>query len=285
MRHCFSRLLVQISVSFCICLLLNCFNIPNNLQISIFDIKPDISKNFNVTHSGDSIIVMFDHEASFGILDFAYNLSLSDYNGIPIYTTIDSADTVIILDNISDNISGQKWNLSVLGYYQGNSGVSDTVDTLILIDVMPSSIHLSPSLLNVDLALDSSFYIEVYLDDIIDSILAGEVKLQYDTNTLTLDSTVYPESDSLFYFKTGNGSIQHFIQDSLSNSPTLAFAFYKGKVNGLPGSGKIIQLFFRASRPGFCKISLLSGRLKDIYNKDVPVELKSSLVQISYMEN
>ncbi len=287
------KIITTACVMFFYTLMSSCSNIPTEaeLKISPYDSKPDIESNIYFPpgmQGGDSIVVCLKHPAELGNLEFAHRLSLTDYTGTTIYTSfdIDNKTDTLVFRNLSDNIKDQQWQFSVIGRYPGNGSHADTLDYLIAIQDDEQSVQLSPSYILINPLIDSSFYLDINLDDIDDSILAGELCLCFDNQFVTCDSIVCPESDSLYYFRSGDGSIINFTQfDVSSDSITFDFAFANGNIDGLPGSGKVIRVYCIAKKPGKCTFSLLSGRLKDTKNNDVSVELTRASIIISYVEN
>ncbi len=280
--------IITTGIIFLYVLVSSCAKIPTeaDLEISQFDSKPDISSNITFLKGGDSIVVCLKHATNLGKLEFAHCLSLSDYMGTTIYTAFDSNEDTLVFRKLSDNIQDQQWRLSIIGRYPGNGLYTDTVDFLFAVQEDEQSAQLSPSYLLINPLIDSSFYIDINLDDIADSILAGELILCFDDQYISCDSIVFPESDELFYFLSGNGTIIDFTQfDVSSSSINSSFAFSNGSVDGLPGSGRIIRVYGNARKPGKCTFSLLDGRLKDTQNNNVSLELTSASIYISLLEN
>lgn len=270
-------------------LISRCANIPTDaqLEISKYDKKPDIKENISFPENmqgGDSIVVCFSPSSKHGDLEFAYRIKLTDYTATTIFSSFDKMDTLVI-SGLSDNIKKQRWQLSIIGRYPGNVTYADTVDYLFNIRADLQSVQLAPSFILINPSIDSCFYLDINLDDIADSILAGELCLCFDSYLVEYDTVVFPVSDSLYYFLSGKGDFINFTKfNSSSGSITFDFAFSNGKVDGLPGTGKIIRVYFIAKRPGVCEFSLVNGKLKDINNYDVSVELTSASTKISYME-
>ncbi len=280
-----------ISILFLYGLLSGCSKIPTeaDLEISPYDEIPDVSSHIlfpQGIQGGDSIVVCFKPSAELGNLEFAYRIALTDYAGTTIYSAFDDNRDTLVIRGLSDNIRTQKWELSIIGRYPGNAGYADTLDYYFTIEDDTQSVQLSPSYILINPLIDSSFYIDINLDDIADSILAGELSLHFDNNLVVCDTIVYPVTDSLYYFLSGDGDFISFSDfNASSDSITFNFAFANGEVDGLPGSGKVIRVYFIAKKPGTCKVSLEQGRLKDINNNTVAVELTSVSIPISYMEN
>lgn len=261
----------------------------SDLEISPFDEVPDISSHIFFPpdmQGGDSIVVVFSPKAELGNLEFAYRLRLTDYTATTIFSSFDDDLDTVVFRRLSDNIENQQWQLSIIGRYPGNAPYTDTLDCTFPIHTDTQSVQLSPSYVLVNPLIDSSFYVDLNLDDIADSIIAGELCFYYDIEFVTCDSIAYPESDPLYYFLSGEGTFINFTSFNTSkDSITFDFAFANGIVDGLPGTGKVIRIYFIAKKPGTCKLSLVRGRLKDINNEDVTVSLTTASIQISYVEN
>lgn len=278
---------------------LGCFQYPsdNELEVSIFDIPPDISKLVSILDQGDSFLIIIDYISLPYEMEFAYNIKLSDYEGFIQYsdfktynklkkndTTNSTLDTIIVR-KLSETLERQFWDISVRGRFVGNVTIEDTVHSYVFINDISQGMQLSPSVLTVAPILEQEFYIDVILDDIEDSILAGDMILNYDTTFLKLDTITFQLEDSTHYFNKGNGELITFIEnDTVNYNDTITFGFINGvEASGLNGSGKLVRLHF--SVPPVIvdtntSISLLSGKLKDINNGDVSVSLSDANINI-----
>ncbi len=261
----------------------------SELEISPFDAVPDISSHIFFPpgmQGGDSIVICFTPEAEFGTLEFACRIKLSDYTATSIFSSFSDDPDTLVFRGLSDNIGDQQWELTILGRYPGNALYTDTFDYRFPINNDTQSVQLSPSYILVNPLIDPGFYIDLNLDDIADSIVAGELCFCYENEYITCDSIVYPESDPLYYFLAGEGTLIHFTSYSAARDTIIFdFAFANGTVDGLPGSGRVIRMYFIAKKPGTCNLSLVKGRLKDIRNEKVAVSLTSASIHISYVEN
>lgn len=257
----------------------------DELAISEFDRRPNLAPLVDYIQEGDSLIVCFSSSELGKPLEYAVKLTVDDYSAATIFAPYERYDT-IIFGNLSDNLKAQQWRLTLTGRYCGNISYVDTLHRDFSVQHDSNAVQISPSYIYVNPLHDPKFYVDINLDEVKDSILAGGLQLGYNSQVMKCDSVAYLKDDSLFYFNAGKGMLIHktFI-DSVHNRICLDFAFGNGLVDGLPGSGKVIRVFFTAQRPSITSMFIKDSRVKDINNTTLYLNPSSATIHITYMEN
>ncbi len=273
--QCFTALGFALSIQ--------CADIPseNQLPLSPYDIKPTFgaqpADSVDSAVTGDSVAVVIDN-LSLDHMEFSTRIRLSDYEPPVAFSAFDTTRT-IRYRGLCDNIGAQRWMVEIIGRYAGNTRVSDTIRRSFSIDDDRGVMFVSPSAVHVSQA--SAFYIDVALDEIADSVLAGQCSIRYQSDLLRLDSIESNAGDSLGYFHTTGGDLVAFFDtDSLNGEIHATFAYHSGMVEGASGSGRLLRMHFSPLAAGGCAVALTYGELRDQKNRTLLPDIDSAAVTI-----